>query len=190
MTQPANIDLTINVGTTFEQNFIYGQGSARKITDIERGLITTVTAVRHGFKTGQEITISGVKGSTEINDQVFIIIVLDDNRFTLDGLDSTTYGIYLEAGIAIVPVNISGYSAIMQIRSKPASDEVVVQLSSGGGEIAIGGTNGKIGLTLSALVTTDLKKGKYYYDLKLISATNIVSRFLEGRVEIDSQVTR
>jgi chitodextrinase len=85
-----------------------------------------------------------------------------------------------------VPIDLTGYTARMQIRKK-ASAPVIMELNTANGRIVLGGTAGTVTLTLSAAETTTLPAGQYQYDLNLI--TGIVSiRFVEGRCSIRSNV--
>ena len=52
---------------------------------------------------------------------------------------------------------------------------------------AIGGT---IRIELSAAETGALKAGRYVYDVEITSDTNVITRVLEGQVEIMPGVTR
>jgi len=51
-------------------------------------------------------------------------------------------------------------------------------------------TNGVISLTLNAPVTSNLKPGRYVYDVILKDTSNTVTRILEGTINIIPQVTR
>lgn len=188
--QPANVDLEVYSGATFQQDFIWGCGESIEITSIIIGAVTTVIAPRHGLQTGQVVTVSGIKGTKELNGGTYTIIAVDANSFTLDGVDSTAYGLYLSGGYVVIPVDITGYTAIMHIRSKQPSDEVILELSTANNRIILGGTNGAIELEIDSTDTAALKKGKYVYDLKLISAGSVTTRFIQGKISIDSQVTR
>lgn len=187
---PATIDLTIYAGATFQQDFTYGCGEKVDITAVTLGATTTITAPRHGYQTGQVLTIRDIKGPDSLNSVVYTITVVDANNFTLDGIDTTGESNYLTGGYAIVPIDLTGYTAIMHIRSKQPSDEVILDLTTANGRITLGGTNGGITLEVAGGDTALLKKGKYVYDLKLISAGNIISRFIQGKIAIDAQVTR
>jgi hypothetical protein len=51
-------------------------------------------------------------------------------------------------------------------------------------------TNGVISLTLNAPETSNLKPGRYVYDVLLKDTSNTVTRILEGTINIIPQVTR
>lgn len=87
-------------------------------------------------------------------------------------------------------VNLSGFSARMQIRPTAASATTTLSLTTENGRIALGGTAGTITLTISATDTAAITAGRYVYDLELASAGGIVTRLLQGIVTVSANVTR
>jgi hypothetical protein len=61
------------------------------------------TSVNHGLNTGEQLSIFGVGGMTELNDNSFFITVLSPNTFSLNGIDSSVFGVYTSGGYAAVP---------------------------------------------------------------------------------------
>ena len=57
-----------------------------------------ITSTAHGLTTGAVITISGVVGMTQLNGGTFTITFVDANNFTLNGVDSTAFGVYVSGG--------------------------------------------------------------------------------------------
>lgn len=51
-------------------------------------------------------------------------------------------------------------------------------------------SSGRIGLSLSATQTGNMKAGRYVYDVEIESSSATVSRVLEGQLEITPRVTR
>ena len=94
---------------------------------------------------------------------------------------------YKEAGVAI---NLTGYTARMQVRSTLESASTVVELTTANGRIALGGAAGTITLTISATDTAALTAGRGVYDLELVSGSGIVTRLLQGVATISRNVTR
>jgi len=91
------------------------------------------------------------------------------------------------AGAAI---NLTGYTARMQIRERVESATALVSLTSSSG-ITLGGAAGTVVITITAALTDalpNMKKG--VYDLELVSAGGIVTRLLQGEVVVSPQVTR
>jgi len=102
--------------------------------------------------------------------------------------------LFYENGTPSVPVNLTGYSAKMQIRSKPESKAVILELSTSNGRITLGTSGdystGAINLFISATDTGNLSIcDKAVYDLEL-TVGSVVTRILQGNVIISPQVTR
>lgn len=94
-------------------------------------------------------------------------------------------------GDPLLPVDLTGWSAAMQVRTLPESPDVIVTLSTANGRIVLGGEAGTVWLLLDAQSTGDLDQGSYVYDLELYAgAGGQVTRLLEGSVTVDSEVTR
>lgn len=90
------------------------------------------------------------------------------------------------------PVNLTGYTARMQVRPSYDSGSAVVSLTSGTG-ITLGGTAGTVLLEMNATTTAALDgtpNAQYIYDLELISGAGYVTRLVEGNFFINPEVTR
>lgn len=91
-----------------------------------------------------------------------------------------------------VPVNLTGYSARMQVRESFDSTAVIMSLTNGSG-ITLGGTAGTILLAASATTTAAIDatpSGQYIYDLELVSDSSVVTRLVQGNFLVDPEVTR
>jgi hypothetical protein len=87
------------------------------------------------------------------------------------------------------PVNITGWTARMQVRERYESDSTLVSLTSGSG-ITLGGTAGTIAVYINAATTTGFPAGTHVYDLELINTTGEVTRLIEGKFIVTPEVTR
>jgi hypothetical protein len=94
---------------------------------------------------------------------------------------------YKESGVAI---NLTGYTARMQVRATLEAASTLVELTTANSRIALGGTAGTISLTISATDTAALTSGRGVYDLELVSGSGIVTRLLQGVATISRNVTR
>ncbi len=86
-------------------------------------------------------------------------------------------------------VNITGYTARMQIRRRHSSTSTVASLTQASG-LTLGGSAGTIQIVLSATATAALDAERYVYDLELVSGSGIVYRVLEGAFNVTPEVTR
>ena len=89
-----------------------------------------------------------------------------------------------------VPVNLTGYSARMQIRPQVNSETVIVELTSENGRIDIDAPSGKLTLSLDAETTAGICQSTGVYDIELESLDGTVTAILAGSVKIGREVTR
>jgi hypothetical protein len=116
-------------------------------------------------------------------------------------MTAATYDILIEQGATFrlnliwkdsnnTPVNLSGYSARMQIRRTHRSEDILLSLTSATGAITLGGSAGTVNIIASATGTATLPAKDSVYDLELASADGTVTRIIEGGVTITPEVTR
>lgn len=115
-------------------------------------------------------------------------------------MPAATYDIYIERGATFrstitwkdstgALVNLTGYTARMQVRQKLASTTALISLVDGAG-ITLGGAAGTIVIEITDTVTTALDIRQGVYDLELVSGGGIVTRLIEGGVGVSKEVTR
>lgn len=89
------------------------------------------------------------------------------------------------------PVDLTGYSARMQVRQRYVSTSTVLSLTSTpAAGITLGTTNGQITIQVSATSTAAVAAGEYRYDLELVSGSGVVTRLLMGSFTVRAEVTR
>lgn len=87
-------------------------------------------------------------------------------------------------------VNLTGYTARMQVRSTYDAASTILSLTSGSG-ITLGGSAGTIAITASATTTAALTAPwSGVWDLELVSGGGEVTRLLEGAATVSPEVTR
>jgi hypothetical protein len=87
------------------------------------------------------------------------------------------------------PVDLTGYSAQMDVRTSKTAETAVVELTTINGRITLGGATGEITLMIPATITATLDPAAYVYDLELIQGVTVY-RILEGTFVVDGEVTR
>jgi hypothetical protein len=70
------------------------------VTKANPGVVTTRQP--HELVTGEQVTIYGVGGMTELNGNTYTVTVLSDTTFSL-GVNTSSYGTYLARGTAQIP---------------------------------------------------------------------------------------
>lgn len=85
-------------------------------------------------------------------------------------------------------MDLSGFTARMQIRASAGSGKVSDELTTENGRLSIEGCT--ITARWPNAVTTAMSAGRYVYDLEIVSADGLVARVLEGNFILHREVTR
>lgn len=89
-----------------------------------------------------------------------------------------------------LPVNLTGYSARLQVRLSHSDQNKLLEMTSANGKITLGTTDGKITLKLTDVETTGLTWSSGVYDLEMVSSGGTVTRLMEGKIVVYPEVTR
>ena len=101
------------------------------------------------------------------------------------------------------PVNLTGYTARLQIRKSYDASTTKLSLTSSGGGIVLGGSGGTVAITATKTQTTaialdylslfwndDKQAQRMVYDLEMESSGGVVTRLLQGAAFVYPEVTR
>lgn len=89
----------VNPYSSQDITFLPNLNFAASINSITQASPCKVYAAQHGLTTGETIFIYGVDGMNQINSgNGYIITVVDEDSFTLDGIDSSAYAAYTGNG--------------------------------------------------------------------------------------------
>lgn len=88
-----------------------------------------------------------------------------------------------------VAVNLTGFSARMQVRKNVTDSSTILSLVSPT-NITLGGAAGTITVTVTATAMAAVAAGTYVYDLEIESGSGIVTRLIEGKFIVTPEVTR
>jgi hypothetical protein len=89
-----------------------------------------------------------------------------------------------------LPVDLTGYTARMQVRAEIESATVLLELTTENGGIVLGGVTGAIDLFVDDVATAAISWEAGVYDIELISAAGDVRRLFSGSVTVSPEVTR
>jgi hypothetical protein len=178
-------DTTIDQGANWYINFIYNQPTT--ITNITaNGTTVTVTAV-NAFTVGQLVSITGVIPS-QYNFTNVAIATRNSSQFTIT---NSATGTYISGGVAYVPVNLTGCTAALQLRSLPNDPTAALTLTTANGGITLTALTGNIAVSATATQTRAIDEGYYYYDLEVTAtATGVVTRIAQGQILVSAEITR
>lgn len=99
--------------------------------------------------------------------------------------DDIVYTIYTDETRTTL-FDLTGYTALMRVKSKPTGGTTLFSLATGGDGITLGGAAGTITVQILGNETSALTGDKGYYDIKLIPAA---STGYDHRVYIRGQIT-
>lgn len=195
-------DFTINQGSTFSPILKYSQPQfvTKSITGVTKSGQAVVTAASHGLTVDWPVWIVGVDGMSQINhrsedldiaSKAYFAYVVNSNTLRLN-FDTSRFAAYTSGGEVLYhpPVDLTSFTARMQIRSDINSATIIVSLTTSNGGITLGGVDGTIALLLTAVQTATFTFDSAVYDLEIIDSTGIVTRLLSGNVILSKEVTR
>jgi len=84
------------------------------------------------------------------------------------------------ASDGVTPIDLTNYTALMQIRPKINSPTLISELSTTNGKISINGPLGTITLTLTATETQAFTFDMASYTLNITDNAGVATRILEG----------
>jgi hypothetical protein len=114
--------------------------------------------------------------------------MINPATYNITAYQGATYDLNLTWAIGGTAVNLTGYTAAIQVRINPAESSTILSLTNGSG-ITLGGTAGTIAVAVSANTMGSATPGNYVYDLELNSGGQ-VTRLLQGSFAIQAEVTR
>lgn len=109
--------------------------SSGNITGVTNAEVCVVTSASHGLTTGKMVTITGVLGMVEINDDgPYTVTVIDADNFSIDR-NSLDWGVYTSGGLW---VGIASADAILRdqgdgllLADSPSTDEGIINYVTG-----------------------------------------------------------
>lgn len=114
---------------------------------------------------------------------------------------AATYDILIEQGTTFqlnlvykdsndAPIDVSGYTARMQVRRTYDAPTALLDLTSENGAITLGGVSGTVNVSASPNLTRELPPKGGVYDLELVNPAGVVTRLIRGAVSVSPEVTK
>jgi hypothetical protein len=110
-------------------------------------------------------------------------------RFNIRLRQGDTWAIAPKWKIGYSYVDITGYTAKMQVRIATTSTSVITELSTEDGRITLNPSKGQFNITLTAEETAELNPGNYVYDFEVTSPGGAEATLLQGGFTVVAQVT-
>ena len=108
--------------------------------------------------------------------------------YNITAYQGATYNLNMTWSIGGTAVNLTNYTAAMQVRENAQATATVLSFTNGSG-ITLGGTAGTIEVNATAATMGSATPGNYVYDLELNSGSE-VTRLIQGTFSIQAEVTR
>ena len=197
MATPAKVNLVIYQGSTFSE--ILRWESSRQvykpITGITNAAPVIITAPLHSVPDGWRVRFTNVLGMKEINsaaDTYSTAVLKTENTIEINATNSIAYTPYASGGILEYnePIDLSGYTARMQIRNKLSDTTYLLDMTTENGRIILNNSVKTIELKITATDTTAITWTSGVYSLELVSAGGVVSTLMNGTVTVKQEVTR
>ena len=113
---------------------------------------------------------------------------MNPGRYNISVVKGTTFALAPQWLINNLPVDLTGYSAAMQVRD--VSNNLIVELTTANGKITLNPTQGIINLLLTATQTNALAVGNYTYGLNLTDSASNVYQILTGNFIITASAVQ
>ena len=195
--QPAKINYKIYQGSTFQE--VYRWETQTKvyvpIQSISKAAPCVITTSQnHVMPNLWRFKVVGAGGMKEINtlgDNYHVATATTANTITLNQVNSLQYTQYTSGGVVEYndAVDLSTYSARMQIRETVDSPTTIYEATSVAGQIILDNTYKTITITILGNVTSQFNFTTAVYSIELYNGNNVVP-FLVGNLTLVPEITR
>ena len=196
MTNPTKINFKLYQGATFNE-VLRWESSNREytpITGISKSAPMVVTTASHTIPVGWRVKITNVLGMKEVNSsEVYhTVSAASGTTVTINNINSLGYTDYTSSGVLEYnsAIDLTGFTARMQLRSKLEDTAVIHELTSENQGIVLDNVAKTITLNISASNTALFTFANAVYSLELVSSGGVVTPFCNGTITLVKEVTR
>lgn len=192
--QPIKLNLKVYQGSTFRQ-ILRWESSTKiyvPITNISKSAPVVITAPSHGIPLGWRARVTNAGGMKEINSTDYSMVTDKTvDTITFNQINSLAFTTYTSGGVLEynTPVDLTGYTARMQIREKITSDTVIHTLTTENGGIVFDNSLKTITIFIPDSVTAGFDFTSAVYGLEFILAGEVIP-FAVGNILLQREVTR
>jgi hypothetical protein len=195
-TAPIKLNMKMYQGSTFNEVLRWESDTKvyKPITAISQSAPIVVTSVGHGLTTGWRTKITNVGGMKEINstENYNVVTTLTSDTLTFNDINSLAFTPYGTGGILeyYAPIDLTGYTARMQLRAKIDSTTTIDEYTSEG-KIIIDNITKSIIILVPAIITAAYTFSTAVYSLEMVqTSTGTVTQVLTGTITLIKEVTR
>ena len=196
MAQPVKLNFKIYQGSTFGEVLRWESSVKvyKPITAIDKSAPVKITAPEHGLPLDWRFRVTNVSGMKEINsgDTAYSASEVTSDTITINSINSLGYTLYTSGGVVEYnkPIDLTGFTARMQVRPKLDSNIIILSLSTENGGITVDNITKMITLSIPAEITAQLSFTTAVYSLEMVSNGGQVTPFIGGTVSLVKEVTR
>ena len=196
MSTPAKINFKLYQGSTFSE-VLRWESSLKTyvpITGISKSAPIVITAPAHGVPVEWRVKFTNILGMADLNsnDTYYQATSVTSDTLTINDINSLGFKTYISGGIVEynTPIDLTGFKARMQVRSKVDSSTVIIELTTENNYIVINNVNKTINLAIPATITSGFTFSTAVYSLELVSTGGQVTPFCDGTITLVKEVTR
>lgn len=196
MASPVKVNFKIYQGSTFREVFRWETSNKNYVTisNISKSApVVITTSSAHTIPVGWRAKVTNVLGMKEINnsDEYRLVTQTTSNTVTINEINALSYSTYTSGGVIEynIPVNLTGYTARMQVRPNLESATIIASLTTENGGILIDPVLSTITLFISAADTAQYTFQTAVYSLELVSNQEVIP-FCNGNISLVKEVTR
>lgn len=195
--KPQRVPLTLYEGTTLKKVFRWGQSTKKYelIQDMDVSAPVSINVPAHSIEDGWPVWVESVEGPDELNrdstkDKPYTANVVDTDNIELENTNGLGLSSYQASGAVVYhpPVDLTGATARMQIKTSVEDTTALFSWDSSGGEITID-NQGKITLSVDPATLTDIEFTEGVYDLEVEESGGEVTRIAYGPIAVSQEVT-
>lgn len=196
MAKPGKVNFKMYQGATFRETFRWESSTKgyKTISNITKAAPCVVTAPDHGLPVGWRTRVTNVAGMVEINtpeDVYYTVTDVTEDTVTFNDINSLAFKAYISGGVLEFnkAVDLSTYTARMQIRRKLSDETVVLELNTSNGGIILDAVNSTITIYVTAAQTEQLGFSTGVYSLEMVNGSE-VTQLIAGNISLVLEVTR
>lgn len=192
----AKMNFKINQGSTFQQ-VLRWEGAEKiykPITAITKTAPVVITATAHGLVPNWRVKFTDIGGMKELNSSTNYhqCTVIDPNTISINSINALSYTAYTSGGVIEynTPIDLTGMTARMQLRTSVSSDIVLHELTTENSGIVLDNVAKTIKLYIPASTTALLEFNSAQYNLEIVDSLGVVTNFASGTITLTREVTR
>lgn len=196
MSAPGKLNFKIYQGATFNEVLRWESSVKvyKTITATTKAAPLVVTAIAHEVPVEWRVKFTNILGMTDLNSdtEYHQVSEVTANTITINSINALGYKAYISGGVVEYnkPIDMTGYTARMQVRTKITDTLTILELTTENGGITINNTTKTITLVITAIATALLTFSTAVYSLELISSGGQVTPLVSGSMSLVKEVTR